>query len=97
MLNVLIISYYEPNFIEKSFKKVVFQFFAKIEMRRNENQSFGCHFETLHFFFYFFPWICLFLVYEYIVYTTKTMVLKITPRVLNLTPAVLNLTPAQLQ
>ena len=48
-------SYFEPNFIEKSFGKVVFQILAKIEMTRNKNKLFGHHFETVqHFQFFFF-------------------------------------------
>ena len=40
-------SYFEPNFIENSFEKVVFQILAKIEMLRNKNWLFGRHFEMV--------------------------------------------------
>ena len=43
-------SYFEPNFIENSFGKVVFQILAKIEMTRNKNRLFGLHFETVQHF-----------------------------------------------
>ena len=47
------IFYYEPNLILKNplgkWGKVVFQHFSKIEMTRNENRSFGRHFETVIF------------------------------------------------
>ena len=43
-------SYFEPNFIENSFGKVVLQILAKIEMTRNKNRLFGRHFETVQHF-----------------------------------------------
>ena len=42
--------------LKNSFRKVVFQILAKIEMTRNKNRLFGRHFETVqhfHFFFFF--------------------------------------------
>ena len=40
--------YFGPNFIEKFlWESVFFQIFAKIEMTRNKNWLFGCHFETV--------------------------------------------------
>ena len=36
--------YHEPNYIEKFLWKIVFQIFAKTEMTRKENRSFGHHF-----------------------------------------------------
>ena len=40
--------------MKNSFGKVVFQILAEIEMSRNENRSFGCHFETVHIFYIIF-------------------------------------------
>ena len=42
-------SYFEPNFIENSLGKMVFQILAKIEMTQNKNRLFGHYFETVHF------------------------------------------------
>ena len=52
-------SYFEPNFIEKFLCESGFQILAKIEMTRNKNCLFGCHFEKVQhfdflFFFFFF-------------------------------------------
>ena len=41
--------------LKNSFGKVVFQILAEIEMTRNENQLFGCHFETVQI-SYIFSW-----------------------------------------
>ena len=50
------ISYFEPNFIEKFLWESVFffQIFAEIEMTRNENRLFGRHFEMVQIFNLFF-------------------------------------------
>ena len=44
--------------LKNSFGKVVFQILAKIEMMRNKHWLFGCHFETVIFFFFFRIVIC---------------------------------------
>ena len=49
---------YSPSLSQISLKffffgKVVFQNLAKIEMTRNKNWLFGCHFETEHLQFFF--------------------------------------------
>ena len=54
--------------LKNSFGKVVFQILAEIEMMRNENRLFGCHFETVQIFYIFFPETWLWLVYIYMVY-----------------------------
>ena len=56
--------------LKKSFGKVVFQIFAKIEMTRKENRLFGRHFETVQIFYTFslFSEIWLWLVCTYILY-----------------------------
>ena len=43
-------SYFEPNFIENSFGKVVFQILAKIEMTQKKKRLFGRHVETVQHF-----------------------------------------------
>ena len=47
--------------LKNSFGKVIFQVLAKIEMTRNKNRLFGCHFETVQFFQIFFLQNCDFL------------------------------------
>ena len=39
--------------LKNSFGGVFFQFVANFEMKRNKNQSFGRHFETVNFLGYF--------------------------------------------
>ena len=51
--------------LKNSFGKVFFQILAEIEMSRNENLVFRCHFETVHIFYILFPEIWLWLVYIY--------------------------------
>ena len=57
--------------LKNPFRKVFFfffffQIFAEIEKTLNENRLFGCHFETVIFFWiFFFAWKFLFLVYKY--------------------------------
>ena len=51
--------------LKNSFGKAVFQILAKIEMMRNENQLFDCHFETVQIFSIFSPEIWLWFVYKY--------------------------------
>ena len=46
--------------LKKSFGKVVFQILAKIEMMQNKNRLFGCHFETVQHFQFFFSRIVIF-------------------------------------
>ena len=49
---------YSPNLsqisLKNSFGEVFFQFFAEIEMTRNENRLFGRHFETVQTIYSFF-------------------------------------------
>ena len=51
--------------LKNSFEKVMFQIFAKIKMMQNENQLFGCQFETVQISYIFSPEIWLWLVYTY--------------------------------
>ena len=60
-------SYFEPNFIEKYLWKSGFQILAKIEMMRNKNRLFGCHFETVQYFQFFFAELWFFIVHTYMV------------------------------
>ena len=57
-VNVLMFSYFEPNFLEKFLWESVFFFFflilAKIEMMRTKNRLYGRHFETVQHFYFFF-------------------------------------------
>ena len=46
------VSYFEPNFIEKFLWESGFQILAKIEMTQNENRLFDRHFETVRQFKY---------------------------------------------
>ena len=48
------ISYFEPNFIEKFLWESGFSNFGQIKMSGNENRLFGRHFETVHIFYIFF-------------------------------------------
>ena len=45
------VSYFEPNFIDKFFWESAFQIFARIEMTGNKNRLFGLHFETIQIFY----------------------------------------------
>ena len=56
-------------------KKVVFQILAKVEVRRNENRLFGCHFETVQHFNFLFSRIMIFLSSAYI-YIYSSSILK---------------------
>ena len=44
--------------LKNSFGKVVFQIFAEIEMTRNENRLFGCHFEMVQKYFFLLKYGC---------------------------------------
>ena len=63
--------WWSPNLnqisLKNSFGKVVFQILAEIEMTGIANRLFGRHFETVQIFYIFFPEICLWLVYIYMV------------------------------
>ena len=64
---VFMISYFEPNFIEKFLWESGFSNFRRTEMTRNEHRLFGRHFETVQIFNIFFAGIWLYLVYTYMV------------------------------
>ena len=53
--------------LKNSFRKVVFQILAKIEMMRNKNRLFGHHFETVQYFQFLFAELWFFIVHTYIV------------------------------
>ena len=59
-------SYFEPNFIENSFGKGVFQILTKIETTQNRNRLFARHFETVQHLF-FFPELWFLIVHTYMV------------------------------
>ena len=61
------ISYFEPNFIEKFLWEKVFQILAKTEMTQNKNGLFGRHFETVQHFQFFFAELWFFIVHSYMV------------------------------
>ena len=67
-VDVFIISYDKPKFTEKSFGKTVFRIFAKIEMTRNENRSFGCYLETVIFFVFCFRFLFCFVLFCFVLF-----------------------------